>query len=49
MLKGGPFKFWKSEKAKRGPEKNHYNFTPANGVNMLFCGVDAYFPWEKGP
>ena len=42
MQKEGPLTFWRSEKV--GPhEKNNANFTPEN---VIFCGVDAYFPWE---
>ena len=44
-------KFWKVEKKKEGGgnvwKKNHANFTTKNWVKMIFCGVDAYFPWGK--
>ena len=36
------------EVRKGGPEKNQANSTPNNWVYMIFCGIDAYFPWEKG-
>ena len=36
------------QKGGGGPEKNHANFTAENGVYMIFCGVDTYFPWGKG-
>ena len=48
-LEGGAYNFLRSEKGV--PEKkNHANFTPENWVYVIFCGVDAYFPWGKrGP
>ena len=40
----GGLKFLRPEKVAL---KNHANFTPENWVYMIFCGVDAYFPWGK--
>ena len=46
MQKGGPWKFWRPE--KEGPEKKKkINLTPEKWVYMIFCGVDAYFSWQK--
>ena len=43
-MQKGPLKFWRSEK---GALKNYDDFTPENWVYMIFCEVNACFPWEK--
>ena len=45
MQKGGPENFGAR---KGGPWKKHTNFTPEKWVYMIFYGVDAYFPCQKG-